>query len=98
MKRRILALLPIILAIVVLFTLFASAETAAVGDSSADARAFLLIVTFVLGLALPVLPLTVSLVKIFSKKVSYPLPYYVMFAASAAWIVMSVVIIILTLI
>ena len=101
MKRRILSLVPILLLVVTLFTLFAGAETPATGEdfwaNPSNARALLVGITVVFGVALSILPLIASLVKIFDKKNTYPLPYYVMFIASAAWLVMSAVIIILLL-
>ena len=102
MKRRILSLIPILLILVALLTLFAGAETGVVGEDfwsdPSNSKALLVGITLVLGVGLSALPVVVSLVKIFDKKNKYPLPYYVMFAASAAWMVMSIVIIILTLV
>ena len=102
MKRRILSLIPILLILVALLTLFAGAETGAVGEDlwsdPANSKVLLAGITLILGVVLSALPLIMSLVEIFDKKNKYPLPYYVMFAASAAWMVMSIVIIILTLV
>lgn len=58
----------------------------------------LIIITVILGIALPALPITLSLITLFKKRTDYPIPSYILFAVSAVWEVLGIAVLILLLV
>ncbi len=60
---------------------------------------FIVVIVLValLGIAVPIIPITISLVQLFYKGAKHPIPYYTMFIASVIWLLLGIIVMILIL-
>ena len=105
MRKRLLSFILFALLLAAMLTLFVGAETEDAVTSGlffdyTEESAFvtLIVIISVIGIAIPILPIVYSLLKLFREKCAYPMPYYVMFIASAVWCVAGIVLLIIFLV
>lgn len=55
-----------------------------------SAMAIIIVLISIFGIALPLVPAIISLIKLFKSRVAYPLPYYVLFVTSVIWCVLGI--------
>lgn len=60
------------------------------GFDSASAMAVLIILISVFGIALPIVFIIISIIKLFMQQVEYAMPYYVLFISSVIWCVIGI--------
>lgn len=97
--KRLLPLLIILVLLVSLFTIGAAAEDGYYDDTATEVVVYALSIAGVilLGIIAPLVPIIISIIRLFGKKAAHAIPYYVMFIAGAIWLVLGVVILILLL-
>lgn len=61
-----------------------------IGLDEGAAMAVLVVLISIFGIALPIVPIIISLIKLFKSRVAYPLPYYILFVTSVIWFVLGV--------